>query len=107
MDKGTISSAFRSNQINSIESNKIIKNSINVDNNYPQNESSITVYTNTSTINNISSMTGPNHLKIIPSLGVIIKNVGNAKMGNENYINKNGRMTYKEFLSLRKKYMGT
>ena len=28
-------------------------------------------------------------------------------MGNENYINKNGRMTYKEFLSLRKKYMGT
>jgi hypothetical protein len=52
-------------------------------------------------------MTGPNHLKIIPSSGVIIKNVGNAKMGNENYINKNGRMTYKEFLSLRKKYMGT
>ena len=52
-------------------------------------------------------MTGPNHLKIIPSSGVIIKNVGNAKMGNENYINKNGKMTYKEFLSLRKKYMGT
>ena len=52
-------------------------------------------------------MTGPNHLKIIPSSGVIIKNVGNAKMGNENYINKNGRMTYKEYLSLRKKIMGT
>ena len=107
MDKGTISSAFRSNQITSIESNRVIKNAINVDNNYPQNESSITVYTNTSTINNSSSMTGPNHLKIIPSSGVIIKNVGNSKMGNENYTNKNGRMTYKEFISLRKKYMGT
>ena len=52
-------------------------------------------------------MAGPNHLKIIPSSGVIIKNVGTSKMGNENYINKNGRMTYKEYLSLRKKYMGT
>ena len=61
---------------------------------------------NTSTISN-SDLTGPNHLKIVPVSGVIFKNISNQKTGNEYYKNKNGRMTYKEYISLRKKYMGT
>ena len=50
---------------------------------------------------------GPNHLKIIPSSGVIYKNSENEKEGDDVYKNKNGRMSYKEYILLRKKYMET
>ena len=102
IDKGTISSAFRTNQISPLESNKVIKNTSN---NNDNNLSSITVYSSTNILEN-NDFTGPNHLKIIPVSGVIFKKVGNQKTGNENYKNKNGRMTYKEYILLRKKYMG-
>ena len=107
VDKGTVSSAYRSNQISSIESKKIVKNS-NANNdkyvpNFTESEKTINYYSS----NNNSDVTGPNHLKIIPVSGVIYKNVGNQKTGNENYKNQKGRMTYKEYLLLRKKYMDT
>ena len=92
VDKGTVSSAFRSNQISPIESNKVIKNTSNNNDNSFLN---VTVYSNTNTIDN-NDQTGPNHLKIIPVSGVIFKNVGNQKTGDEIYKNKNGRMSYKE-----------
>ena len=101
IDKGTISSAFRTNQISPLESNKVIKNTSN---NNDNNLSSITVYSSTNILEN-NDFTGPNHLKIIPVSGVIFKKVGNQQTGNENYKNKNRRMTYKEYILLRKKYM--
>ena len=39
---------------------------------------------NNSSINN-TNLTGPNHLKIIPSSGVIYKNSKNSKTGNDIY----------------------
>ena len=59
---------------------------------------------NNSSINN-TNLTGPNHLKIIPSSGVIYKNSKNSKTGNDIYKSKKGRMSYKEYVMLRKKYM--
>ena len=79
--------------------NKIIENKNTfIDNKY-SNDSQKTFE------NDNKGMKGPNHLKIIPSSGVIYKNSENKKEGNDIYKNKTGRMSYKEYMLLRKKYM--
>ena len=81
--------------------NKIIENkntNININNKY-SNDSQKTFE------NDNKGIKGPNHLKIIPSSGVIYKNSENKKEGNDVYKNKTGRMSYKEYILLRKKYM--
>ena len=101
VDKGTISSEFRSKQITPIDLNKANKNI---------NSGEDTTLNNNSKKNNESEkleIKGPRYLKIIPSSGVIYRISGNKKEGNDIYKNKNGRMCYKEYLLLRKKYMET
>ena len=44
-------------------------------------------------------------MKIIPSSGVIFKNSENKRIGDEIYRNKKGRMSYKEYILLKKQYM--
>jgi palmitoyltransferase len=44
---------------------------------------------------------------LMPSSNRVENNNINDETGNDNYKNRNGRMTYKEYISLRKKYMGT
>ena len=44
-------------------------------------------------------------MKIIPSSGVIYKNSENKRIGDEIYRNKKGRMSYKEYILLKRQYM--
>ena len=92
VEKGTISSGIKNNQILSIEKNDIIPNS-----NIKPN--------NISKMDNNKEIKGPNHLKIIPSSGVIYKNSENKRIGDEIYRNKKGRMSYKEYILLKRQYM--
>ena len=82
-----------------IDHNKIIENKT-IDK-YKYSNDSKKNYEN----DNNKGIKGPNHLKIIPSSGVIYKNSENKKEGDDIYKNKNGRMSYKEYILLRKKYM--
>ena len=82
-----------------IDYNKIIENkNTYIDNKYSNNSQKTFE-------NDNKGIKGPNHLKIIPSSGVIYKNSENKKEGNDIYKNKTGRMSYKEYMLLRKKYM--
>ena len=92
VEKGTISSGIKNNQILSIEKNDITPNS-----NIKPN--------NISKMDNNKEIKGPNHLKIIPSSGVIYKNSENKRIGDEIYRNKKGRMSYKEYILLKRQYM--
>ena len=83
-----------------IDYNKVIENKTTDIKNKYSNDSQ-KKYEN----DNNKGLKGPNHLKIIPSSGVIYKNSENKKEGDDIYKNKNGRMSYKEYILLRKKYM--
>jgi hypothetical protein len=84
-----------------IDYNKVIENkTIDIKNKYSNDPQK-----NYENDNNNKGLKGPNHLKIIPSSGVIYKNSENKKEGDDIYKNKNGRMSYKEYILLRKKYM--
>ena len=83
-----------------IDYNKVIENKTTDIKNKYSNDSQKN-YEN----DNNKGLKGPNHLKIIPSSGVIYKNSENKKEGDDIYKNKNGRMSYKEYILLRKKYM--
>ena len=101
VDKGTISSGFRNKQITPIDNNKMVEKKSTNDkaqtlNNFQKRYE-----------NDNSEIKGLNHLKIIPSSGVIYKISENKKTGDEIYKNKNGRMSYKEYILLRNKHMET
>ena len=82
-----------------IDYNKVIENkTIDIKNKYSNDPQK-----NYENDNNNKGLKGPNHLKIIPSSGVIYKNSENKKEGDDIYKNKNGRMSYKEYILLRKK----
>ena len=95
IDKGTISSVLRNNQITPIAHNKAINDLNKTSNDLLQKK------------DEYKEIKGPNHLKIIPSSGVIYKNSENKKTGDDIYKNKKEKMSYKEYILLRKKYMET
>lgn len=99
VDKGTISSGFRNNQITPIDANKLNQNSSSNQKNQILND------IQKNDVYNDLDIKGPNHLKIIPSSGVIYKSSENKKSGDDVYKNNKGRMSYKEYILLRKKYM--